>query len=83
LGCLSIFLFHAIQHKVKPQGETSAAVPPTGYKEQQIASVLTTADKKLKSLQQRPDCLKQEKKALMQQLLTGRRRVREDVDVDS
>ncbi len=29
LRCLSLFLFCSIQHKVKPQGGTSAAVPPT------------------------------------------------------
>jgi len=41
-----------------------------GYKKQQTASALTTADKR--TLQQKPDCLKQEKKALMQQQLTGK-----------
>ncbi len=41
------FLFHSIQHSVKPGG-TSAAVPPTGYKEQQITSMLITTDKKSK-----------------------------------
>jgi len=30
-------------------------------KEQQIAPVFTAADKKIKTLQQKPDCLKQEK----------------------
>jgi len=50
-------------------------LPP--LKEQQkIASVLTTADKEIQTLQQKLDCLKQEKKALMQQLLTGKRRVK-------
>ncbi|MCF6258145.1 MAG: hypothetical protein L3J98_12730 [Gammaproteobacteria bacterium] len=39
-------------------------------KEQQIASVLTIADKKIKTLKQKTDCLKQEKRALMQQRLT-------------
>jgi len=42
--------------------------------------VLTTADKKIETLQQEPDCLKQEKKALMQRRLTGKRQVRVDVD---
>lgn len=45
-------------------------------KEQQaIANVLTTADKEIDALQKRLDQLKLEKKALMQQLLTGKRRV--------
>jgi len=48
--------------------------------QQKIAFVLTTADKRIETLQQKLDCLKQEKKALMQQLLTGKRRVTVDVD---
>jgi len=51
------------------------------YKEQQkIATVLTTVDRKIENLQQKLDYLKQEKKALMQQLLTGKRRVKVDAD---
>ncbi len=51
------------------------------YKEQQqISSVLTASDKEIEILQQKLDCLKQEKKALMQQLLTGKRRVKANVD---
>lgn len=47
------------------------------YKEQQkIAAVLTSADQEIDSLQQKIEALKQEKKALMQQLLTGKRRVK-------
>jgi len=40
-----------------------------------IASVLTSADKEIELLEQQLADLKQEKKALMQQLLTGKRRV--------
>lgn len=43
-----------------------------------IATVLTTADQETQTLQAKLDCLKQEKKALMQQLLTGKRRVTVD-----
>lgn len=43
-----------------------------------IAAVLTTADQEIQTLQAKLDCLKQEKKALMQQLLTGKRRVTVD-----
>jgi len=49
-------------------------------REQQIASVLTSADKKIKTRRQNPDCLKQEKKALIQQRLTGKGRVKVDAD---
>jgi len=53
---------------------------PDIQEQQKIASVLTTADKEIETLQQKLDCLKQEKKALMQQLLTGKRRVKVDAD---
>ena len=47
------------------------------FKEQKvIAEVLTIADQEIKALQRKIDCLQQEKKALMQQLLTGKRRVK-------
>lgn len=52
-------------------------LPP--LKEQQkITTVLSAADKEIEAFQQKLDCLKQEKKALMQQLLTGKRRVKVD-----
>jgi len=44
--------------------------------QQKIATVLSTADQEISALQQKLDALKQEKKALMQQLLTGKRRVK-------
>ncbi|AYM88770.1 restriction endonuclease subunit S [Pseudoalteromonas agarivorans] len=50
---------------------------PTDIREQErIASVLTNADKEIDLLEQQLADLKQEKKALMQQLLTGKRRVK-------
>ena len=53
------------------------SLPP--LKEQQkIAAVLTNADKEIELLEQQLADLKQEKKALMQQLLTGKRRVNVD-----
>ncbi|MDF4350769.1 restriction endonuclease subunit S, partial [Vibrio parahaemolyticus] len=39
------------------------------------AAVLSTADQEITALQHKLEALKQEKKALMQQLLTGKRRV--------
>jgi type I restriction enzyme S subunit len=48
---------------------------PTIKEQQKVASVLTNADKEIELLEQQLADLKQEKKALMQQLLTGKRRV--------
>tara|TARA_Y100001968_G_scaffold316976_1_gene345434 strand:+ start:1669 stop:2898 length:1230 start_codon:yes stop_codon:yes gene_type:complete len=54
-------------------------LPYPGLEEQQkIAAVLSGADQEISALQQKLDTLKQEKKALMQQLLTGKRRVKID-----
>ena len=51
---------------------------PCIAEQQKIAAVLSTADKEITALQQKLDALKQEKKALMQQLLTGKRQVKID-----
>jgi type I restriction enzyme S subunit len=51
---------------------------PSIEEQQKIAQVLTAADREIETLQQKLACLKQEKKALMQQLLTGKRRVKVD-----
>lgn len=51
---------------------------PSLLEQQKIASVLTNADKEIELLEQQLADLKQEKKALMQQLLTGKRRVKLD-----
>lgn len=48
---------------------------PSLEEQQKIAAVLSCADQEITALQQKLDALKQEKKALMQQLLTGKRRV--------
>jgi len=48
---------------------------PSLAEQQKIATVLTAADQEINTLQQKLAYLKQEKKALMQQLLTGKRRV--------
>ncbi|MCU8267890.1 restriction endonuclease subunit S [Vibrio vulnificus] len=48
---------------------------PSFKEQQKIASVLTAADKEIELLAAKLAHLKQEKKALMQQLLTGKRRV--------
>lgn len=61
---------------VKPTDFFSLKVPlPSLDEQQKIAAVLFTADQEISALQHKLDALKQEKKALMQQLLTGKRRV--------
>ncbi|ALV74942.1 restriction endonuclease subunit S (plasmid) [Acinetobacter johnsonii XBB1] len=49
---------------------------PNLKEQQKIAEVLSLADQEIETLQKKLDCLKQEKKALMQQLLTGKKRVK-------
>ena len=49
---------------------------PSPPEQQKIASVLSNADKEIELLEQQLADLKQEKKALMQQMLTGKRRVK-------
>ena len=49
---------------------------PKSHEQQKIAKVLSTADQEIEALQRKLDGLQQEKKALMQQLLTGKRRVK-------
>jgi type I restriction enzyme S subunit len=49
---------------------------PTIAEQKKIAEVLYLADQEIETLKKKLDCLKQEKKALMQQLLTGKKRVK-------
>ena len=56
--------------------QTKFLCPPTVEEQQKIAAVLTNADKEIELLEKQLTDLKQEKKALMQQLLTGKRRVK-------
>ncbi|MBO0612884.1 restriction endonuclease subunit S [Thiothrix fructosivorans] len=49
---------------------------PEFEEQQKITAVLSAADREIDVLQQKLEGLKQEKKALMQQLLTGKRRVK-------
>ncbi|GAM72617.1 type I restriction-modification system [Vibrio sp. JCM 19236] len=51
---------------------------PTYEEQHKIASVLTAADKEIEVLEAKLTDFKQEKKALIQQLLTGKRRVQVD-----
>lgn len=61
--------------------KTKFRCPLDKQEQQKIASVLTTADKEIEMLETKLAHFKQEKKALMQQLLTGKRRVKVDEDV--
>lgn len=54
---------------------------PEPEEQQKIASVLTAADKEIEVLKAKLAHFKQEKKALMQQLLTGKRRVKVNEEV--
>lgn len=51
---------------------------PEILEQQKIATVLSAADAEIATLEKKLACLKDEKKALMQQLLTGKRRVKID-----
>ncbi|MBJ9642650.1 restriction endonuclease subunit S [Citrobacter sp. FDAARGOS_156] len=51
---------------------------PCVKEQQKIATVLSAADDEIATLEKKLACLRDEKKALMQQLLTGKRRVKID-----
>ncbi|WFV10513.1 restriction endonuclease subunit S [Citrobacter freundii] len=57
-------------------------IPKAVEEQQKIATVLFAADAEISTLEKKLACLKDEKKALMQQLLTGKRRVSVPVKVD-
>ena len=82
------FFLSSLKEKIKLQGQQGTQSNlnagmvkdfslhiPVIEEQQHIASVLSAADEEIATLQHKLDCLKQEKKALMQQLLTGKRRV--------
>ncbi|MBC2606088.1 restriction endonuclease subunit S [Pelagicoccus albus] len=65
--------------RVNPKDLLNLKINAPSLEEQKaIAAALNTADAEIATLQQKLDRLKQEKKALMQQLLTGKRRVKVD-----
>ncbi|EKI8354622.1 restriction endonuclease subunit S [Escherichia coli] len=51
---------------------------PCVKEQQKIATILSAADAEISTLEKKLACLRDEKKALMQQLLTGKRRVKVD-----
>lgn len=64
--------------KLEPFLATKLKIPTTLAEQEKIVGVLSAADKSIETLQQKLVCLKQEKKSLMQQLLTGKCRVKVD-----
>lgn len=67
------------QKEIGVRGLLSLSLIVPDFEEQQkIAAVLSIADQEISALQKKLDALNQEKKALMQQLLTGKRRVKID-----
>jgi type I restriction enzyme S subunit len=76
------FLSQAVGSTVKslrlPMFQKMPIKLPNELEQQKIAAVLSNSDSEIKLLKQQLVDLKQEKKALMQQLLTGKRRVKVD-----
>ena len=62
----------------KKDFETLSFSCPFIKEQQKIAAVLSAADTEISTLEKKLACLRDEKKALMQQLLTGKRRVKVD-----
>jgi len=77
------FLSQAVGSTVKslrlPMFQKMRLYLPTLAQQKKIASILSNADREIELLQQKLSYLKKEKKALMQQLLTGKRRVKMEV----
>lgn len=66
---------------IKPSEFLSTAVPVPCLEEQEsIADVLHSSSAEIEALSRQLACLREEKKALMQQLLTGKRRVQVDAE---
>lgn len=76
----SHFLSHAVGSTVKslrlPMFQKMKLNLPSFEEQQKIATVLSLGDEEITALRHKLDALIQEKKALMQQLLTGKRRVK-------
>ncbi len=70
-----------LMHVTKGTMENQLISLPTFGEQQKIATVLTNADKEIELLEQQLADLQQEKKALMQVLLTGKKRVLVDGEV--
>jgi len=51
-------------------------IPPTDEEQKAIIRFISTADRELELLQAKANALREQKKGLMQQLLTGKKRVK-------
>jgi type I restriction enzyme S subunit len=60
--------------------QEKVCIPKTSEEQQKITAVLSAADAEISTLEKKLACLKDEKKALMQQLLTGKRRVKVEAE---
>ena len=90
--CSHIYLYYYLNHRGLKDIISGSAQPqivgkaiqkvsvrlPSFPEQKAIAAVLTTADEEITALESDLSRLRQEKKALMQQLLTGKRRVKVD-----
>ena len=87
------FFLSSLKEKIKLQGQQGTQSNlnagmvkdfelnlPHLKEQQKIASILSAADAEISTLEKKLTCLKDEKKALMQQLLTGKRRVVVDAE---
>lgn len=72
---LSYLISGSGQPQITGSIKTHVVKIPALEEQKKIAAILSAADQEITNLQQRLEHLKQEKKALMQQLLTGNRRV--------
>lgn len=72
---LSYLISGSGQPQITGNIKTHVVRIPDIEEQQKIASILSSADREIELLQSKLSALKQEKKALMQQLLTGKRRV--------
>lgn len=66
--------------KIEPFLATKIAVPPTVEEQRAVANVLSFSDSCIGAVKEELWQLKEEKKSLMQQLLTGKRRVKVDTE---
>ncbi|BCI68338.1 hypothetical protein AAJCM20276_29620 [Acetobacter aceti] len=67
--------------KISPFLATKIRIPCDFSEQKAIAAVLTTADEEITAIKSDLSRLRDEKKALMQQLLTGKRRVKVDKEI--
>jgi type I restriction enzyme S subunit len=98
-GLNYLYLYYylsSLKEKIKLQGQQGTQanlnagmikdfrfnIPPI-EEQQKIATVLSAADQEINTLQQKLTHLKQEKKALVQQLLTGNRRVLINIETEA